>query len=846
MHHSRTRPAALCLAALACLLLPPLVGAQTRFEDPLGGKLLGPGSLLGKNAGGGVTVDASLVPSGERQATLRLHVKLPPGSHTYPAQPTVSKGGTFKPTKFVASEVVGLAPISELAADRPPKVRVDRLLKETFEEFHDEVVFLQKFQIAADAKPEDVLVRGMLNLQVCDRSCRDVEQRIEVRLADAEAAPPAESIAKPKQPFVDEAQPLRGKNPGPAKWKFELAPADAQPGETVTLSVRVALEEGWHTYPQHRQTNEKPTKFTLKETPGLKALGEAFEADHAPKVKPPDPEAEKANLPKEIFTGQVTWTREFEVTDANYGLAGSVQVQVCNERQCLAPKTLRFYLGAVEKPPEVRVAARGLDADTKEPSAGTDKVAANDLTGKGLVPFLITAVTFGFLSLLTPCVFPMVPITISFFLKRAESEHHRPVWMASIYCLGIVATFTALGLIMAVFFGATSLTALANNPWLNIGIAGLLVFFGMNMLGMFEIRMPSFLLNWSSGKEQAGGVLGTLFMSFTFTLVSFTCTFAFAGSLLVLAANGDYTWPIIGMLAFSLAFASPFFFLALFPGLVKKLPKSGGWMNAVKVTIGLVEVGAAFKFLSVADLSWNRAPALFDDATVLSAWIVISFVAGLYLLGLFRLSHDTPVESISPLRLMIATSFLGLAGFLAAGLFAPKTPESELWANIKAFLPGEFKGGKGEIGPYKSHGELKFALDVDKAIAYAQANNMPLLYDFTGINCTNCRKMELTMEKDEIKKRLEKFVLVQLYLDEVPVIEDDQRAQELKAKNNRLSVEWFGDVAMPSYAIVDPQGKKQLNKLSGLRSKDEFAAFLDQGYERWKQGQSPTQVAQRE
>ena len=263
--------------------------------------------------------------------------------------------------------------------------------------------------------------------------------------------------------------------------------------------------------------------------------------------------------------------------------------------------------------------------------------------------------------------------------------------MAGIYCLGIIGTFTGLGLLMSVLFDATKLNELANNGWLNLLIAGVLVFFAFNLLGLFEIRIPSWLLTYTSGQESRGGFIGVLFMALTFTLTSFTCTFAFAGGLLAAAANGDRLWPILGLLAFSAAFSLPFFFLALFPSFLQKLPKSGGWMNLVKVVMGLIELGRAFKFLSVADLTWNPTPMFFDYELVVSAWMVISITAGAYLLGLFRLPHDTPTDHIGVVRLVSAMTFFGLSAYLAVGLFATTKPTGKIWENIQAFAPPRFE-----------------------------------------------------------------------------------------------------------------------------------------------------------
>ncbi|MEO1996467.1 MAG: cytochrome c biogenesis protein CcdA, partial [Planctomycetaceae bacterium] len=455
---------------------------------------------------------------------------------------------------------------------------------------------------------------------------------------------------------------------------------------------------------------------------------------------------------------------------------------------------------------------RGYQQWTKPAAVENSENTADDgssqtpaVADQGLLPFLLTAVLAGFAALLTPCVFPMIPITVSFFLKQSETTHHRPVRMASIYCLGIIGSFTVIGLMMAAIFGATSINNLANNPWLNVFIAGVLVFFGMNLLGMFEIRVPSFLLSWSAGKQDRGGVLGVLFMALTFTMVSFTCTFAFLGLLLALAAKGQYYWPILGTTAFSAAFALPFFFLALFPSVLKKLPQSGGWMNTVKVTMGMVEIGAAFKFLSVSDLAWNPMPVMFDYAFVMSSWIIIAGCTGLYLLDMFRLPHDTKSDSISAIRLGFAIAFLVFGAYLSVGLFGNEKPRGFVWDQIESFAPPNLEGGQeADLGYVIVHDGLQYSLEFEKAAQFAAEQNMPMFLDFTGVNCVNCRLMEKRMEQPHNRKRLERFVRVQLYTDNVPHIQDKALVQQLLESNRKLQEDWFGDVTLPSYAVIAP------------------------------------------
>lgn len=826
MRNMSRRFAVTAMALVICVA--GTTSAPGQFQNLLGGGLQG--GIASKSK---AEVSFSLEPADAKpgdEVTFRVSVSLPEGSYTYSTDP--SFGGH---TRIEVTEAAELQPIDkEFRADHPPKVANDEFLGRV-EKYEKSVTWSKTYRIEPGAAAQNVALRGVLNYQVCDAAtCRPLKTPFEVRLNAASA----ESAAAPFT--FEETRDYKGE-PGPATLRVELSPNDAGPGDKVTLSVSLRMDEHWHTY----STTQKPgnaavaTSIKASTVQGLKPLGEGFQPDRKPEIKRP-----LEDIEQEVYDGEVTWTQQFEVTAEKYGAAGEVRYQVCDKARCLQPETVAFAVGRVEAGQAVALpAAAGNVAPMQLGGADNPEVAAaevaghneNDPTRAGLIPFLVAAATAGFLALLTPCVFPMVPITVSFFLKQSETEHHRPLFMALVYCAGIMVTFTILGLLMAVFFGAASLTTLANNPWLNLAIAAVLIFFGMNLLGMFELRVPSWLLTWSSGKEGQGGIIGVLFMAFTFTLVSFTCTFAFVGFLLVLAANGQYYWPILGMLAFSAAFSLPFFFLALFPSLLKALPKSGGWMNTVKVTMGLIEVGAAFKFLSVADLAWNPMPMVFDYALVMSAWIIISICAGLYLLGVFRLPHDTPSESISVVRLVAAMGFLGLAGYLSVGVFAAEKPEGKVWENIVAFAPPKIEGGQGDIGPYIEHDGLKYALDVNRAVQFASQKNLPLFFDFTGVNCTNCRKMEKRMEQPHLRKRLENFVLVRLYTDNVPTIQDRERSQELLETNIKRQVEWFGDTTLPAYAVVTPDGEDRLATFIGLEQQEgAFAEFLDKGLEKWR------------
>lgn len=827
----------LALAAVACWT--SLAAAQ--FEDLLGAKFGG----QAKGAEFTTTLTPSTAGPGD-VVTLTINVKLPKSYYIY------STTGEFEGRTRIETKEVGLEPIdTEFVPDRKPKTAFEPLFKAEVSKFHDHVTWTKKYRLAKDADPAAVAITGQLTGQYCtDGTSEEPGKCVPIRPAYEINV----TLVTPPAPFAYEQKPIRGKT-NPAVLKFKLSPEDAKPGDKVTLSISIQLDEGWHTFALTQTGGGgEPTTIALDALQGLKAVGADFEPDHPVEIKVED------DLKLQVHHGTITWSRELEVAQGavpgKYGVRGRIGYQTC-KTSCIPTREIAFRLGDIPEEssgaPEAPKGRGILDAADVSPPAGNDVAPAVPAAApvaqkpqdKGMLAFLIAAIGFGYLSLLTPCVWPMIPITVSFFLKQSESEHHRPTLVALVFCGSIVATFTVLGVGISFVFGAAGLNAIAVNPWLNVVIGAVFIAFALNMLGMFEIRIPSSLLTFTASKEQAGGYLGAMFMALTFTLTSFTCTFAFAGSLLVAAAKGDFYWPTIGMLAFGAAFASPFFVLAMVPSLMKKLPKSGGWMNSVKVVMGLIEVGAAIKFFSVADMMWNPEPVLFDFAVVMNAWLVLSLTIALYLLGIFRLPHDVPPTGISVGRLMLVMLFFGLGCHLAIGLFAHDPGNGWIMDQLVAFAPPRFENEAAmEKGiapptdlpePLMAHHGVWFTLDVDKGIAHASKLQRPMLFDFTGVNCTNCRLMEKRFPKPQNRNLLDKFVLVSLYTDHVPTIAEPKEAKRLLDRNINLQMDWFNDASLPAYAVVSPDGKTILSAYSGLERKDgEFAAFMNEGLKKWE------------
>lgn len=416
--------------------------------------------------------------------------------------------------------------------------------------------------------------------------------------------------------------------------------------------------------------------------------------------------------------------------------------------------------------------------------------------------FLWLAAVTGALSLLTPCVFPMIPITIAYFNQRSESGESHALRHAILFAAGIIVTFTALGLGLAVLVGAAGLARFAADPWVNIVIGILFIGFALSLLGMYDLPLPfsNRFLNRvdASAREKSGKALGSVLMGFAFTLASFTCTAPFVGPLLVSASRGEWEVPLAGMAVFSTVFAAPFFILALVPRWTVSLPRAGAWLKDVKVLVGLFEIAAALKFFSNADMVWGTN--ILSRNVVLISWIVIAVIAAAYLAR--RIVREA---TASPYRWLAPLAAAGVAFWLGGGLRGKSLGE------VEAFLPPT---------PYDGPAaSLAWIMnDQDKALATASQNNQLVFIDFTGYTCTNCRWMEANMfARPDVSASLSKYVLSRLYTDgEGEVYEKQQQFQE----------DTFGTVALPLYAIVDSKGKT-VRTFSGLtRSSREFLAFL--------------------
>jgi thiol:disulfide interchange protein DsbD len=448
--------------------------------------------------------------------------------------------------------------------------------------------------------------------------------------------------------------------------------------------------------------------------------------------------------------------------------------------------------------------------------------------------FIWLAATAGALSLLTPCVFPMVPITVSYFLKHADTSRARAFAAVAVFGLGIIVTFTALGVSVAALVGAASLMRFAANAWVNLAIAAIFLALALNLLGFYELRVSSRVLGSIDSATRTGRMSGTtsaLLMGVLFTLTSFTCTAPFIGTLLVAASQGEWQRPIVGMLVYAVVFALPFIVLATIPRWISRLPRSGAWLNRIKVVMGFVELAAVAKFISNADLVWHWD--IFTHDVVLGIWVALALIVTFYLLGAFRLPHEppeAPTPKVSPGRdrggrhmlphITVARGIPALA-FLTFGMWLATGLTGGTLGTLESFLP-PVGGAPPAVSSMDVPAELQWRLnDLPAALALARQQNRRVFIDFTGYTCTNCRWMEANMfTRPEIKVAMNQFVLARLYTDgDGDIYEKQQIMQQQR----------FGTIALPLYAIVDPDGRT-VETFAGLtRSPNAFLSFLSSG-----------------
>ncbi len=705
--------------------------------------------------------------------------------------------------------------------------------------FEDKAVFRQKIKIKSD---QDFKVSGELSFMACD-----AEKCLPPDYIPFEILVMASANVDAKVDSPEKTAPNGFSNSGstlsmggetqiydPVDWVFYI---EDETDTTVTLVAKAEIDSSWHLYSStvDPSVGPIPTGFTFADTAAHAAYGPIMEGDPETSYDP--------NFMMELafFEGSAYFKQKVrKLSPKPTKLEGFLTFMVCNDEMCLPPDDLPFSI-------DVKAGVEQSEAEL----IGKEKKSDRGNWGIFLISFLS-----GFAALLTPCVFPMIPMTVSFFTKQSKNRA-AGIKNAIIYGLSIIVIYVLLGVVVTAIFGASVLSEMSTDPWFNLAFFFLLIVFAISFLGAFEITLPNSWINKADSRADKGGLIGIFFMAFTLALVSFSCTGPIVGTLIVEAASKGGSAPAIGMFGFSLAIALPFALFAAFPGWLNSLPQSGGWLNSVKVVLGFLELALAFKFLSNADLVLQLH--WLEREVFLAIWIVIFAFLTLYLLGKLKLSHDSDLKHISVTRLLLAVVTGMFTVYMIPGLwgaplkliaaFPPPMEYSESPQGV-GFLGGstsapEAHGSDQHLGPqgiYVFH-------DYDKGMAYAKEVDKPVMLDFTGWACVNCRKMEQNVWSDtEIKRKLsEEVVLISLYVDEkvdLPLEEQVMveltggRTKKLRTVGNKWAAFQeleYGVNAQPFYVLLD-HDEKQLIEPANYQDYGEIELFddwLERGLEKF-------------
>jgi thiol:disulfide interchange protein DsbD len=615
----------------------------------------------------------------------------------------------------------------------------------------------------------------------------------------------------------------------PVQWAIQPVKGFEQvkPGAPAWLELTATVQPGWHLYsPTTPPGGPIPTKIEL--TPNPAVIGAKVWRQNP--VRRLDP---NFNIDTETYAGSAIFYIEADTKPGGAGpvtLEASAYYQACSDVKCLRPVTKKAVATVTFGPSAktanfsapsgyalVPAAASGGGNGSAAPTAPQSSSTGNGplSTQQDLLPFLLTAFAFGLASLFTPCVFPMIPITVSFFLNQntgGEQRRRAAPWsQAVVFCLGIIVLFTGLGFLVTAITGPFGVVQLGSSPWVNGFIALVFLIFGLSLLGAFELRLPSGMLTRLDRASQGGGYAGTLLMGLTFSLTSFACIGPIVGPLLVASVQQKGWQPVLGMAAFATGLALPFFFLALFPGYLKKLPRSGGWMARVKVVLGFIVLAVMFKYLSNIDQVFQAH--WLSRERFLAIWIVLFAMAGLYLLGFLKLEGMTKDEPLGVGRALTAAAFLAFAISLTPGLFGARLGE------LDAYVPepsGNFLATAGTAGAQPAN---YFKDDLDGALAAAKEQNKLVLINFTGYACTNCHWMKANMfSRPEIQTALKNLIVVDLYTD---------GTDAASKKNADLEDKKFNTASIPFYAIVDANENIVATFPQLTRNTQEFLTFLE-------------------
>lgn len=640
----------------------------------------------------------------------------------------------------------------------------------------------------------------------------------------------------------------------PVKWTSKV---EQLSDSEFNLVMNGKIDEGWHLYSQFTPENGPlPAEFKFENAKGnYELVGKTKESDYKKQYN------DVFEVDEYYFEKKVTFIQKIKITNPKLtSIKAKIDFQVCKEVCINELNTFTFQLPKIEASTLDQPVSSSVTAvvDTTQiapvavkPTTVIETTAPKKEDQKGLWTIFFLAFLGGFAALLTPCVFPMIPMTVSFFTKQSKNPAQGKR-NAILYGISIIAIYVVLGLAITGIFGADALNALSTNPWFNVFFFLLLIVFAVSFLGAFEIMLPNSWANKVDKQADRGGIVGILFMALALAIVSFSCTGPIVGTLLVESASKGGIAPIVGMLGFSTALALPFMLFAMFPSWMHSLPKSGGWLNTVKVSLGFLELALAFKFLSNADLVLQLH--LLEREVFLAIWIAIFGAWALYLLGKITTPHDSPLTHISVGRLSLGLLVLAFTVYMIPGLFGaplklisafppPQTysesPMGFFGSNTVSATNGLPEGA--EIGP---HGLTVFT-DYDKGLAYAKTVNKTVMLDFTGYACVNCRKMENNVWSDEkvLQVLKNEVVLISLYVDDKRELPKSEQTISKITGNEITSVgdKWtefiitkYKTNTQPFYVLIDLKEQKLNEPISYTPDIEEYLAWLKDGISKFK------------
>lgn len=630
----------------------------------------------------------------------------------------------------------------------------------------------------------------------------------------------------------------------PVKWTFE----SKQVGQETTLVFKATIEEGWHLYDiDLPEGGPIKTSIHFTDSTLFDFIGELSK-----EPLPTEVFDKTFNMKLGYFSKQAVLTQKIKLkTEGETEIKGFVEFMSCNDETCTPPTEVEFTFSLNSSQDSKAETTPAVTADT------------NQKSGSGnLLLFLFFSFLAGLAAILTPCVFPMIPMTVSFFMNSGESKLKSRL-NAMFYGFSIIAIYTIIGTLVAVIFGPGAANWLSTHWIPNLIFFAVFMIFAFSFFGMFEIVLPSWLVNKSDKQVDKGGLVGSFFMALTLVLVSFSCTGPIVGAILVESAGGQILKPIVGMFGFSLAFALPFTLFALFPAWLNNLPKSGGWLNSVKVVLGFLELALGLKFLSVADQTYHWG--ILDREVYLAFWIVIFALLGVYLLGKLKFAHDSEVKHVTVPRLLLAIVSFAFIVYLIPGMFgAPLKaisgylpPQTTHDFDLHQIIRNEIKLAQPHSGVINSgeptdkmcekpkfgeflhlpHG-LEGYFDYEQGMACARKQNKPVFIDFTGHGCVNCREMEANVWSDpRVLERLKNnFVVIALYVDDkstLPESEwitstyDGKVKKTLGKKYADFQISRYGVNAQPYYVLLDEKEQKLVEPRAYDLNADRFVEFLD-------------------